>query len=76
MKWFGRGNKLTADGGELGEVTLVSNPGELRKLAEFLRHCADAIDADRLWEHEHFQDRSDTEVGDQEPDFDIWNADR
>jgi len=76
MKWFGAGIRPTADGSELEGVTLVSTPTELRRLADFLRHCADAIEADPLWEHEHFKDWIDTQIGTQEPDFEIWNSER
>jgi hypothetical protein len=40
---------------ELGEVTLQGSPSELRSLARFILDCADRMELERGWEHEHFR---------------------
>ena len=56
MKLFGYRQNSSPDSPEsLSEVTLVSNPEKLRKLAKFLQQCADEIEQQGDdWEHEHF----------------------
>jgi len=41
---------------EFSEVTFQSNANNLRLLASFLSKCADEIDNNPNWEHEHFKD--------------------
>lgn len=42
---------------DLGEITIQADPDALRKLADFIRRCADEIEVQGDdWEHEHFQD--------------------
>lgn len=43
---------------ELAEATLVANPDELRRIAQFLCACADEMEAQgRSWEHKHLSDK-------------------
>lgn len=40
---------------ELVEVTIQGSPTALRNLARFILDCADRMEVDEGWEHEHFQ---------------------
>lgn len=40
----------------LNDVTIQASPEELRNTAEFLLHCANSIEKDSSWEHEHLND--------------------
>jgi len=40
----------------LKEVTVQASSEEIRKLAKFFLQCADEIDNDDRWEHEHLSD--------------------
>lgn len=58
---------------ELAELTIQADPNALRKLADFIRHCADEIDARGAdWEHEHFQDSPLSESVDSRTDIAVY----
>ena len=40
----------------LRDVTIKATPEEIRKVAEFLLHCASMMERNTAWEHEHFND--------------------
>lgn len=56
MKFFGYDKVNTADLLTLGEVTIQASSKELRDLASFIAKCADDMEKDLDWEHEHFLD--------------------
>lgn len=56
MKCFGYDKNNEDDLLDMSEVTLQTNSDMLRKLASFLVKCADEIENDQDWEHEHFSD--------------------
>lgn len=41
----------------IAQVILVAGPTELRELANFLTKCADEMELDEEWDHEHYCDR-------------------
>lgn len=41
---------------QLSQITLQANPEKLRLLAEFIKVCANKMEEDKNWEHEHFSD--------------------
>jgi len=47
---------------ELIEVTIQFSPEKLRQTASFLTKCADAIEKDEEWEHEHLSDNLGEDV--------------
>lgn len=59
MKLFGHINPPTSvEPYELGEVTLVASPEELRKIARFLDEVATKMESSPdTWEHEHLCDQ-------------------
>jgi len=43
---------------ELAEITLVANPNELRKIAQFIESAAEEMEKNQNdWEHEHLSDK-------------------
>ena len=51
---------------ELSELSLKADAAELRRLVQFLEHCAQEIDNDvgqERWDHEHIIDFCDNHVG-------------
>ena len=48
----------------LSEVTLQASPEELKKLSDFLLSCANSMEKDEHWEHEHYQDFTSTDSND------------
>ena len=48
----------------LSEVTIQASPEELKRLSDFLLTCANAMEKDEQWEHEHFQDVTGTDSSD------------
>lgn len=57
---------------EFSEVTFQANSEDLRRLASFLLQCADAIDANPDWEHEHLSDSSPSDTD--EVDVIVFNG--
>ena len=58
---------------ELNQATLETDPETLRKLSKFLLTCAEEIEEDNEWEHEHFCDF----IGEVTPvEFVVFNADK
>lgn len=59
MKTFGyaKQENLNGDGlMEMEEITISATKQELRKIAEFLIQCADALPDDETLGHEHYSD--------------------
>ena len=56
MKCFGYDKNNEDNLLDMSEVTLQTNSDMLRKLAGFLVKCADEIEGNQGWEHEHFSD--------------------
>ncbi len=56
MNFFGYSKSTNDELLELIEMTVQASPEKLRKLASFLNQCADDIESDEGWEHEHFSD--------------------
>ncbi len=56
MKCFGyaKGNGEILH--ELTEVAFQMSPEETRRMASFFMACADKMESDNGWEHEHFRD--------------------
>jgi hypothetical protein len=61
MKCFGYIKNNTDELQELTEVTLQANSEDIRRLASFLIRCADEMDHNPDWEHEHLSDYSVSE---------------
>ena len=58
MKCFGYTKSDVDTLAEISKVTFQANPEDLRRLASFFLQCADAIDGNPDWEHEHLNDSS------------------
>ena len=71
MKCFGYTKSDAETLAEFSEVTLHAKPEDLRRLASFLMKCADEIDSDTDWEHEHLSDVSP--CGTDEVDIIVFN---
>ena len=56
MKCYGYSKKDNDDLLEMDEITLQANPQLLKSFAKFLSDCAERIETDSDWEHEHFLD--------------------
>lgn len=58
MKFFGyiEGNKDQLF--QLSEVTLQAEPTTLKSVANFLLKCAQEMEENEFWEHEHYSDDS------------------
>jgi hypothetical protein len=56
----------------LSEVTVQADPSSLRELAKFIYECANEIELDDDWEHEHFVDAS-SDNQNSETDFIVFN---
>lgn len=66
MKIFGYATDEIGALLEMSELTLQADAAEIRQLARFLNHCADAIESDvgrDEWDHEHMIDYCDNHVG-------------
>ena len=55
----------------LNQATLEVDAQMLRKLAEFFTDCADGMDSDEEWNHEHFCDFLESEL---DHDIVIYNS--
>ena len=67
MKIYGYSNNTNEEPMELNEVTISSNPNSLRKISEFLLKCAEEIEKNNEWEHEHLPAQN------QEPKLIVFN---
>ena len=56
MKIYGNSADSPNESAELESVTIQADPNSLRRIAEFIQKCADQMEADEDWEHEHIQD--------------------
>jgi len=56
MKCFGYSKNDDEELLELTVVTFQADPRMLRKLADFLIHCANNLESEAGWEHEHLCD--------------------
>ena len=61
LNLFGYSNVEESELLTLNEVTIQADTTKLRALAKFINKCADEIDSDEGWEHEHFRDYIDDE---------------
>ena len=52
---------------KFNEITIQSNPRSLIILSDFFKKCAEKIEKDNDWEHEHFNDF----LPDNDLDFDL-----
>tara|TARA_R110002072_G_scaffold20841_7_gene75246 strand:+ start:3312 stop:3569 length:258 start_codon:yes stop_codon:yes gene_type:complete len=60
---------------ELDSITIASDPGTLRKVADFILQCAKEIEEDPDgWEHEHLGDYLGNEEILLNSDIVIWNS--
>jgi len=59
MKIYGYSNNTNEEPMELNEVTISSNPNSLRKISEFLLKCAEEIEKNNEWEHEHLPSQNE-----------------
>lgn len=71
MKFFGYGihSEVLL---QLGEVSVQADSLTLRKLAAFILKCADNVDQDQRWEHEHFSDFE--QLPDEFPEFIVFRS--
>ena len=63
MKIFGYANEMPNNLVSLNQITIQADSKSLKILAEFLTKCAEDMDKDSDWEHEHFTDFVDEEIG-------------
>jgi len=56
MKIYGSVNRAPGELLELASITIQASPSSLRKVAEFIRRCAEEMETDATWEHEHLKD--------------------
>lgn len=63
MKLFGHSGAGDGRPLELSEISIQTSPEQFRQIAVFLKNCADGIEADSDWEHEHFNDEFDVDNG-------------
>ena len=73
MKFYGCSLKHKDELLELNQVTVQAEPERLRQLSDFLICCANEIDGNPSWEHEHFIDLNDGDS--QEVDFIVYRKD-
>lgn len=62
MKFFG----YSKDGDvllDMAEVSLQANPHQLKSFAAFILKCADGMQKDSQWEHEHYSDNCESVGG-------------
>ena len=71
MKCYGYSKEDNDDLLEMSEVTLQADSKLLRNMANFLSSCADRIETDSEWEHEHFTDSKYCDSKDNLDSFDL-----
>ena len=48
---------------EMAEVSLQASPHQLKSFAAFILKCADEMQKNPLWEHEHYSDNCESVSG-------------
>jgi len=62
FKLYGYGQSDDAELLELREVTILVDAEQARALSEFLARCAQKMEANPAWEHEHFAGEEATDL--------------
>lgn len=58
MKFFGYVENNKDELFQFSEVTLQAKPASLKSVASFLLKCAQEIEENEFWEHQHYSDIS------------------